>query len=210
MRAHGTRRDQLLRLLLERKTGCTVEELARGLRVSRNAVRQHLTSLIAEGLIVKGSTQATGGRPEQLYILSPAGHEHFPRKYSWFSDLLLNSLKAEQGEAALVARFEKLGAQVGTQLHYTHHPPAQISERVKHLATLMHELGYEASSTEATGRQLPMIEATNCVFHHLATRFPEICHFDLALLSAFVGHPVTHDECIVRGGHVCRFRFTQS
>ena len=78
------------------------------------------------------------------------------------------------------------------------------------LATIMQELGYEAVSTEPSGRQLPMIEATNCVFHHLAARFPEICHFDLALLSTFVGRPVMHDECIARGGHVCRFRFNHS
>jgi predicted ArsR family transcriptional regulator len=199
-----------LRLLLERKTGRTVEELARSLRVSRNAVRQHLTSLAAEGLVTKGPTQATGGRPEQLYILSTAGHENFPRKYSWFSELLLDSLKAEKGEAAMIARFERLGEQVGTQLQQAHHPPVNVSERIKHLATVMNELGYEAAPTEATGRQLPMIEAANCVFHHLATRFPEICHFDLALLSTFTGRPVTHDECIVRGGHVCRFKFKQS
>lgn len=210
MRAHGTRREHLLRLLLERKTGRTVEELAQSLHVSRNAVRQHLTSLVAEGLVMKGATQATGGRPEQLYILSTAGHENFPRKYSWFSELLLDSLKAEKGEAALAARFEKLGEQVGMQLQQTHRPSAHVSERVKYLATVMHEFGYEAAPTEATGRQLPMIEAANCVFHHLATRFPEICHFDLALLSIYVGRPVSHDECIVRGGHVCRFKFKQS
>ena len=210
MHPQGDRREQLLRLLLERKTGRTVEELARGLRVSRNAVRQHLTSLVAEGLVTKGSTQATGGRPEQLYMLSPAGHEHFPRKYSWFSELLLDSLKAEKGEAALIGRFEKLGKQVGTQLQHAHHPSGNASERVTQLAAVMRELGYEAAPTGATGRQLPMIEATNCVFHHLATRFPEICHFDLALLSTFVGRPVVHDECIVRGGHVCRFKFRSS
>lgn len=207
MRPQGDRREQLLRLLLDRKTGRTVEELARGLRVSRNAVRQHLTSLVAEGLVTKGSTQATGGRPEQLYMLSTAGHESFPRKYSWFSELLLDSLKAEKGEGALIARFEKLGAQVGTQLQHAHQPPANVSERVKQLAAVMHDLGYEATPTLPSGRQLPMIEATNCVFHHLAARFPEICHFDLALLSTFVGRPVTHDECIVRGGHLCRFKF---
>jgi predicted ArsR family transcriptional regulator len=207
MRTQGSRRDQLLRLLLEKKTGRTIDELARGLHVSRNAVRQHLTSLIAEGLVTKGPVQATGGRPEQLYMLSAEGHEGFPRKYSWFSELLLDSLKSEKGEAALIARFEKLGAQVGTQLQHAHHLPGSASERIASLATAMHELGYEASSTATTGRQLPMIEASNCVFHHLATRFPEVCHFDLALLSTFVGRPVEHDQCIVRGGHLCRFKF---
>jgi predicted ArsR family transcriptional regulator len=209
MASQGIRRDQLLRLLLERKTGRTVEDLARALHVSRNAVRQHLTSLVSEGLVTKGSLQATGGRPEQLYILSRAGHENFPRKYSWFSELLLDSLKAENGEAAMTARLEKLGEQVGTQLQHVHHPPDNASERVNHMAVIMHDLGYEATAMEATGRQLPMIEATNCVFHHLATRFPEVCHFDLSLLSTFVGRPVVQDECIVKGGHVCRFKFKQ-
>lgn len=207
MRQPNSRREQLLRLLLERKTGRTIDELARGLHVSRNAVRQHLTSLVAEGLVTKGPMQATGGRPEQLYLLSAEGHEGFPRKYSWFSELLLDSLKSEKGEAALIARFEKLGTQVGTQLQHTQHLPGPAAERIGRLATAMHELGYEATSTAVTGRQLPMIEAANCVFHHLATRFPEVCHFDLALLSTFVGRPVEHDECIVRGGHVCRFKF---
>ncbi len=210
MRPHATRREQLLRLLLERKTGLTVEELASRLHVSRNAVRQHLTSLEAEGLVTKGSTQATKGRPEQLYVLSTGGHESFPRKYSWFSELLVDSLRTEKGEDALIARFEKLGHQVGTQLQTSRPPSENPSERVKRLAAVMHELGYEATPTEPSGRQLPMIEATNCVFHQLATRFPEICHFDLALLSTFVGRPVSHDECIVRGGHVCRFKFKPS
>ena len=210
MRSDGTRREQLLRLLLERKAGLTVEALAHRLHVSRNAVRQHLTSLVAEGLVTKGSVQATGGRPEQLYVLSTAGRENFPRKYSWFSELLLDSLKAEKGEAALIARCEKLGHTVGTQLQAAQRLPENSTERVKRLATIMQELGYEAVSTEPSGRHLPMIEATNCVFHHLAARFPEICHFDLALLSTFVGKPVVHDECIVRGGHVCRFKFNHS
>ena len=108
MRTQGSRREQLLRLLLEKKTGRTIDELARGLHVSRNAVRQHLTSLIAEGLVTKGPVQATGGRPEKLYKISAEGHEGFPRKYSWFSELLLDSLKSENGEAALIARFEKV------------------------------------------------------------------------------------------------------
>ncbi|HSE60640.1 MAG TPA: HTH domain-containing protein [Nitrospiraceae bacterium] len=210
MRPQATRREQLLRLLLERKAGLTVEELAGRLHISRNAVRQHLTSLEAEGLVTKGATQATGGRPEQLYVLSTAGNESFPRKYSWFSELLLDSLRTEKGEDALIARFERLGNQVGTQMQAARRLPENPTERVKHLAAVMQELGYEAESTEPSGRQLPMIEATNCVFHQLAARFPEICHFDLALLSTFVGRPVVHDECIVRGGHVCRFKFKPS
>ncbi|MCK7509177.1 MAG: hypothetical protein MZV70_37470 [Desulfobacterales bacterium] len=56
-------------------------------------------------------------------------------------------------------------------------------------------------------RRCRTIEASNCVFHHLAAQYPEVCRFDLALLAAFVGTPVEHQECVVRGGQVCRFGF---
>jgi hypothetical protein len=38
---------------------------------------------------------------------------------------------------------------------------------------------------------------------------PQICHFDLALLSASTGSRVELRECMAQGGHVCRFRFAR-
>jgi predicted ArsR family transcriptional regulator len=50
------------------------------------------------------------------------------------------------------------------------------------------------------------VEAYNCVFHALARAHPEVCRFDLAFMEAASGRPVQHLECLVRGGHACRFR----
>jgi hypothetical protein len=33
-----------------------------------------------------------------------------------------------------------------------------------------------------------------------------VCKFDLAYMEAASGRRIHHMECIVRGGHVCRFR----
>ena len=206
----GRRQQQLLRLLLAQKTGLTIDQLSHQLTVSRNAVRQHLGALEADGLVTKGKTQATGGRPEQLYVLTPKGVEAFPRKYSWFSELLLESLEKENGRDALDARFRSMGNTVAAQVNASRPPANDAADRVRRLATLMQEFGYEARAVDRVGRQLPMIEATNCVFHHLASRFPEVCQFDLAFLNKVVGHPVVHEECIVRGGHVCRFKFQRT
>jgi predicted ArsR family transcriptional regulator len=52
-----------------------------------------------------------------------------------------------------------------------------------------------------------MIEAKNCVYHELARAHPEVCQFDLELLSRFMGMDVTQEECMLRGGQSCRFRF---
>ena len=48
----GNRQQALLTLLLHTKTGLTVDELSRGLHVTRNAVRQHLASLGSDAFAV--------------------------------------------------------------------------------------------------------------------------------------------------------------
>jgi predicted ArsR family transcriptional regulator len=69
----------------------------------------------------------------------------------------------------------------------------------------MTELGYEAQATQ--DKRQPAIEACNCLYHHVAAVHPEVCEFDLALLRGVTGADVEHEECMVRGGSVCRFRF---
>jgi predicted ArsR family transcriptional regulator len=71
------------------------------------------------------------------------------------------------------------------------------------------ELGYESAPIDPANEKLPAIEATNCVFHSLARRYPEVCFFDLAMMTEVVGSDVVHDECMVRGGNVCRFKFKE-
>lgn len=65
-------------------------------------------------------------------------------------------------------------------------------------------LGYEAVATTRGGE--PQVEASNCVFHALAQRNPDVCRFDLAFMEAATGRRIHHMECIVRGGQVCRFK----
>jgi predicted ArsR family transcriptional regulator len=61
-------------------------------------------------------TQSSGGRPEQLCGLTSAGNELFPRHYSWFADLLLDSLRNEKGPDALRERLESMGRAVARQV----------------------------------------------------------------------------------------------
>jgi predicted ArsR family transcriptional regulator len=81
------------------------------------------------------------------------------------------------------------------------------AERIKQITNIMRDLGYESTMREGSGQAWPSIEATNCVFHHLASRFPDVCQFDLALLEQAVQRPVLHEECMVKGGTACRFKF---
>jgi predicted ArsR family transcriptional regulator len=205
----GLRQQQLLTLLLHNKEGLTVEVLSKGLGITDNAVRQHLTALERDGMVAKGETQSSGGRPEQLYGLTSSGNELFPRHYSWFAELLINSLREEQGTDALRERLECMGKAVGRQVAARLAGVKDKGERIRALAGIMRELGYQSGSIDPAKEKLPAIEAINCVFHSLAQSYPEVCHFDLAMMSEVVDCDVIHDECMVRGGHVCRFKFKE-
>ena len=69
----GTRQQELLTMLLKNKGGLTVDELSRQLEITRNAVRQHLAALENDGLVNPGVTRTSGGRPQQIYVLTDAG-----------------------------------------------------------------------------------------------------------------------------------------
>jgi len=203
----GERRKQLMRYLLRNKSGASIDELAQAIGVTRTAVRQHLASLIRDRLVASGAARASGGRPQQLFLLTDAGKEAFPRHYSWFAQLLVEEITNEHGPAGLRNRLGRIASAVVTQLqqqHPTHN--AGNLEKIETLVTVMDELGYDARM----GRPMdgPTIEADNCVFHELAMTHPEVCHFDLALLSGYTGNKVELHECMSRGGRVCRFRFT--
>jgi predicted ArsR family transcriptional regulator len=203
----GLRQQQLLTLLLQNKEGLTVEGLSKGLGITDNAVRQHLTALERDGMVVKGEMQSTGGRPEQLFGLTSAGQELFPRHYSWFAELLISSVREEQGSEALRDRLEGMGKAVGRQVATKLVEITDKAERIRTLSVIMRELGYQSAPIDPTNEKLPAIEASNCVFHSLAQRYPEVCYFDLAMMSEVIDSDIIHDECMVRGGNVCRFKF---
>ena len=202
----GERRKQLLRVLLRNKAGATIDELAAAIGVTRTAVRQHIASLIQDGLVAAGATRPSRGRPTQLFVLTDAGKEVFPRHYAWFAQLLVEAITDEHGVAGLRTRLGRIAAAGVTQLAQRGERPAGTRERISRVTELMDELGYDAQAAPEAGG-LPTIEAENCVFHELARRQPEVCQFDLAILSGYTGAQVDLEECMARGQHVCRFRF---
>jgi predicted ArsR family transcriptional regulator len=202
----GSRQQALLKLLLKNKGGLTLDELSGYLKITRNAVRQHVAALENNGIVTQGVTRPSGGRPEQLYVLSDEGKEFFPRNYSWFAQLMLESIAQESGVAGLKERLGAMGVGVAQQLLSQNSAHKTREQKVEKLSEVMETLGYNSRSSSVEG-DAPTIEADNCIFHNLAMKKPEICQFDLALLSAFTDSTVIHEECMAKGGNVCRFKF---
>ena len=203
LRHLGSTQQALLRHMLQQSEGIGVEALCERLRISHNAVRQHLNALMAKGWVERMAPRPTGGRPEARFRLTPAAHALFPRNYAQIAGALMEGVIARLGEDGaremLVALGQKLGAAEPPP------DPQQPREAVADaLAQRLDQLGYEAIATQRGGEA--EVEAYNCVFHALARQHPDVCRFDIAFMEAASGHRIQHMECIVRGGHVCRFR----
>ena len=198
----GDTRQRLLRQLLMARDGTGVEELCECLRISHNAVRQHLTTLIVRGLVERVHPRATGGRPQARYALTAEGRELFPRNYGAIAAALISQLLGRVGEAETGAMLQELGATVAATQAPLQADSGEALARA--LAQRLDALGYEAIPAQHGDDW--QVEAFNCVFHGLARQHPQVCKFDLAYMEAATGRRIHHMECMVRGGHVCRFK----
>lgn len=203
LRQLGATQQKLLRQLLLAPQGASVEILCEALGVTHNAVRQHLTALIAAGYIERGTARPTGGRPQARYLLLPAGRELFPRNYALIANSIIEGLYADGGKAGVQAMLGKIGRELGAAAA-ERISAADADETAQALAMQLDALGYEALAVRRDGEM--QVEAYNCVFHALAKAHPDVCRFDLAFMEAATGRPIQHLECLVRGGHACRFR----
>ncbi|WP_433735567.1 helix-turn-helix transcriptional regulator [Pseudomonas putida] len=194
----GRTQQDLLNALLHHGGGMSIDELAEHLAVTRTAIRQHLAALERDGLVLRGETRPTGRRPEQLYRLTDHAKEQFPRQYQLLASALIDEVADIIGPEALAALMRSLGRKLAQDREQSVVDEAKI---VQH----MNEAGYEAEVFFRSSGD-PQIVAHNCVFHRLAAAHPVVCELDLALIGTLGGGEVEHTECMVRGGHVCRFK----
>ena len=201
----GGTQQRLLRQLLMSGGGCTVEDLCLRLKITHNAVRQHLTSLMADHYVERVEAIATGGRPQLRYAITMTGRELFPRNYGAIAGALLTRLETHLGNDAVGELLVELGSAVAaSQLPL---PAVQDEEAlVKAMADRLDSLGYEAVPARQASSGEWQVEAFNCVFHALAKQNPQVCKFDLAYMEAVSGRKVALTACMLHGEHVCRFR----
>ncbi|UOA08229.1 metalloregulator ArsR/SmtB family transcription factor [Methylobacter sp. S3L5C] len=199
------RQQQILKLLLEKKAGLSIDEVATALDISRNAVQQHFIVLERDGYIQPGVLNKTAGRPVRSFILTEAGINSFPKQYAWFSELMLTDMKNEIGSEAFQRYLHRLGSNLSQTL-LPQFEGKQTNERIEALLKVMDSLGFDARIITDPDRNEPTIEARNCIYHDLAQKHEEICEFDRTLISSLLDKNIDHVECMAKGGAVCCFK----
>lgn len=199
----SSRQQQLLALLLNAKSGLSIDEMATELSISRNAIKQHLVELEKNQLVQEAALTSTGGRPARSYSLTEQGVNSFPKQYAWFCNLLLNELTAELDSSALERLMWRLGEKLAKSL-LPQFSGKEPNQRLTALIELMQSLGYHAQ-LESQDQPLA-IKAVNCVYHDLAQQHPELCQFDQALIATLLERPIQQTACMAKQDCACRFK----
>jgi predicted ArsR family transcriptional regulator len=185
-------------LALLRRASRTVDELARALGLTDNAVRAHLATLERDGLVRQEGLRRGAGKPAYAYDLTPAAERLFPSAYGPLLDQLLavlaERLPSDQVEAILRQTGRRLAATAPPAP-----PAADLRARVERALALLDSLGGLAELEEREGKYV--IQGYRCPLAAVVPDHPAACLLAEALLADAVGAPVR--ECCERGERPC-------
>jgi predicted ArsR family transcriptional regulator len=198
------KQKMIMEFLLDKSEGATLEEISSHLGVTKTAAKEHILKLEHQGLVSFRDTKGTVGRPKRSYLLSDAGHEVFPRQYSWLSSVLLEYLSHDLGSNKVSAMMKDLGKKVAESMA-PRFQKKNSAEALSEVNLALNELGYRSYVKQSDVRKGAIIEASNCVYHSVAKEHPELCHFDIQFIESATGLKVKLESCIARGGSICRF-----
>ena len=196
---------KILEHLLSHHEGAPLDELGGHLGLTRTAVKQHVLRLLDLGYLTYADTKGAVGRPRRRYLISDAGIDAFPKKYSWLANAILAQLAQDLGPSGAKSFMRNLAGAVAASLEGQVDPKDAPAQRLRKVITLMNELGYRAVLKPGEGPGEAAIEAVNCVYHSVAKVHPELCQFDVSLIEQASGMNVRLETCIAKGGAVCRF-----
>ncbi len=188
-----TTRGQIVGLL--RRGERTVEELARALDLTDNAVRAHLATLERDGLIRQSGVRRSpgAGKPAALYELHPEAEPLFSRAYAPFLSALLEELASRLSRDEVENVLDGLGRRLAAPSLPP--PTASLETRLQAAVELLNSLGGAAELAKRDG--VHVIRGSGCPISAAVTRRPEVCRAVEALLSDIVGVRVR--QCCAHG-----------
>ena len=195
--------------LLKTEGAMDSAQLARRLRLTPMAVRQHLYALQREHLVTADERPVPIGRPAKHWRLTPESDRLFPDAYAELNVALLDAVGNAFGSDGLQRVLESREAKQRAEYARRISPGAPLKERLQQLARVRTEEGYMAEvRTESPGTFL-FIE-NHCPICAAATVCQGFCATELDLFKSVLGAnaSVERTEHIVSGDRRCAYRVT--
>ena len=185
---------------LLRRDSLTVEEMARALGITDNAIRAQLAALERDGLVRQEGVRRGSGKPSYSYGLAPDFEPALSRAYIPFLVRLLRQLAGRMSEEELTALLRELGRQWARELRLA---GGDERSRLAGASALLNELGGITEVEERDGRFT--IRGHSCPLSVLVQENPRTCIAIEALVSELLGRRAR--ECCDRSGERARCCF---
>lgn len=184
----------------------TTLALAQVLGVTRQATRQHLERLAAEGLVEHVSEARGRGRPRQVWSLTGKAQARFPDSHAHLTVEMIEAVRAEFGDAGLerlVARREAAAAQAYAERLKG---AGDMEARLTRLAAIRSAEGYMAEWRREADDAWLLIE-NHCPICAAAAACQGFCRAELATFEMLLAPAkVTRIDHVLAGARRCAYR----
>ncbi|MEX1246960.1 MAG: ArsR family transcriptional regulator [Anaerolineales bacterium] len=199
----GTTRNLVLRQLLSQQR-CTINDLAKAVKINPISVRHHIGKLEDEGLVSSAEERHGVGRPRRVYFLTEAGRERFPAHTIRFANQLLAEVKQQLPAEEYGKLFSRMAEGIAEQYAGTRQlSDLNLKER---LALLKEWLGKEGYTVQIQrGEKEILIKETSCPYYYVGQTHSEVCTIDKALIAKVLSADPERTSCLLSGDSHCTY-----
>ena len=179
-RFFASTRGRIVNLL--RRSTLTVDDLARALELTDNAVRAHLTGLERDGIVRQQGHRKGVGKPSVAYELTPDIEPALSSAYRPLLNALLDGLAATLAERELVALMRAAGRRLAQEL------PAlrgDAATRASAVSATLNDLGGLAVAEH--GPDDWVVRSEGCPLAGVVRQHPKVCKALEAMIAELAG-----------------------
>jgi len=197
-----TTRQEILQHL-RRNGRATVKELGQLLGLTSTGIRQHLTVLERDGLVLAHEERGGVGRPTLVYSLTDKAEALFPRSYDELANNLLEEIRASEGRERMYQILHRVAERMA-DAYWERVRGKDTAERVKETAAIMQEQGCLVDWTEKDGEFL--LNEYTCPFPKVAKQDASVCALHVDFVRRLTGADTRLAQSLLRGQRACTYR----
>ena len=197
-----TTRQQILEHL-QRHGRATVKELGQLLRLTSTGIRQHLTVLERDGLVLASEERGRVGRPTLVYTLTEKAETLFPKGYDELAIALLEEIRAEEGSERLYQLLHRV-AQRLAESFWERVQGKSLAQRVEETALILQEQGCLVDWEPRDGEFF--LHEFTCPLSKMAKQDSSVCTLHLELVRLLTGADTRLVRSLLRGERSCTYR----
>jgi DeoR family transcriptional regulator, suf operon transcriptional repressor len=201
--------DRELIEFVRRQGSATVQEMVEFAGVTATAVRQRLTRLLEQGLIVREAESAGRGRPTHRYSLSPTGIRTSGTNNEDLVNVLWSELRAIRDPDVRYGLLKRIVSRLA-DTYRDQITGDTLAERMESLVVLMRGRDVPFEVIRPEEGQLPVLKALACPYPSLAEQDRSICSMEKMLFAEVLGDGLRLKECRLDGLAHCTFDMNPS